>query len=203
MSYWRECFLEEVGQEGRAFCPSNNWVASQSTKRNIRPEKQNSVPGRDNTILGDSGKTAKTGMFPGELRIESSCWSIHLCLINIQHWLDCITFFPHWCQVIIIGAGFSPPICACPRTSPKMRLSRRDVLQGSSRRMRKIARTLDDAVWSGHYSAQGEKALTERDKMVVTSKDLSFSNGVERSHISPGSTVNFFSCSVASQKVMN
>ena len=60
--------------------------------------------------------------------------------------------------------------------------------------MRKIVRTLEDPACSGHYSAQGEKALTERDKMVVTSKDLSFSNSVERSHISPGSTGNFFSC---------
>ena len=64
--------------------------------------------------LGIRERWQRQGMVLGELKRESGCWSINLGHINSQHWLDYITFFLHRCQVIAFGAGFFPPIFACP-----------------------------------------------------------------------------------------
>ena len=112
MSRWRKFFVRKQGQEGRVFCLSNNWVAFQS-KRNIRPGKKQCAWKRKQ-YLGIRGRWQRQGMVLGELKRESGCWSINLGHINSQHWLDYITFFLHRCQVIAFGAGFFPPIFACP-----------------------------------------------------------------------------------------
>ena len=176
----RKCPIEGnflLWSRGRkeVFCLSNNWVAFQSTKRNIRPGKKQ-YSWKRKQYLGIQGRCQRQGMFPGELKIESGCWSINLGLIKSHHWLDGITFFLYRCQVFTFGAGFFPPIFAGPGHHTKWDCHAGLCYKGAEEPRR-------HSVEGTFLPAQDEKDendLTERNKMMITSKGLPLSNSKER-----------------------
>ena len=118
MSYWRKYVIRNGDRKEESFAPPIiEWFLSQQRGILGQWSKIMCLKGKK-TTLGDTGKIAKTGSFPWGLRIEFSCWSIHLCLINSQHWLDCMNFFTD-VRSLLLELGFPLPFVHVPAHLPK------------------------------------------------------------------------------------
>lgn len=96
--------------------PPNHSMASQSTKRNIRPVNKNSMTEQEKkTIFGNEylGKTAKTDIFPGKLRIEFDFGQFTYASLIFN--IDWTVFLSSLMSVHC----YSPPICTFSGHLPK------------------------------------------------------------------------------------